>query len=118
MAICLNPQLEYSLVKIPTGEILIVATDLVKSVMDQSGIAEYETVATMFGDEFEYMTAYHPFMNRDSLVILGDHVTLDAGSGCVHTAPSFGLDDFYVCQRYDSIPTDVEMEVSVNARAS
>ena len=116
MAICLNPQLEYSLVKIPTGEILIVATDLVKSVMDQSGIAEYETVATMFGDEFEYMTAYHPFMNRDSLVILGDHVTLDAGSGCVHTAPSFGLDDFYVCQRYDSIPTDVEMEVSVNAR--
>ena len=116
MAICLNPQLEYSLVKIPTGEVLIMATDLVKSVMDESGIAEYETVATMFGDEFEYMTAYHPFMNRDSLIILGDHVTLDAGSGCVHTAPSFGLDDFYVCQRYESIPTDVEMEVSVNAQ--
>ena len=60
------------------------------------------------GDEFECMTAYHPFMNRDSLIILGDHVTLDAGSGCVHTAPSFGLDDFYVCQRYDEIPTGVE----------
>lgn len=116
MAICLNPQLEYSLVKIPTGEILIVATDLVSSVMSESDIAEYETVATMFGDEFEYMTAYHPFMNRDSLVILGDHVTLDAGSGCVHTAPSFGLDDFYVCQKYEQIPTDITMEVSVDAR--
>ncbi len=116
MAICLNPQLEYSLVKIGTGEILIMATDLVRSVMSESGITEYETVGTLFGDEFEYMTAYHPFMNRDSLIILGDHVTLDAGSGCVHTAPSFGLDDFYVCQRYAEIPTDITMEVSVNAK--
>ena len=66
------------------------ATDLVDSVMKDSGITEYETVGTLFGDEFEYMTAYHPFMNRDSLIILGDHVTLDAGSGCVHTAPGFG----------------------------
>ena len=116
MAICLNPRLEYSLVKIPTGEILIMATDLTDSVMSECGITEYEKVATMFGDEFEYMTAYHPFMNRDSLLILGDHVTLDAGSGCVHTAPSFGLDDFYVCQRYSEIPTDINMEVSVDAR--
>ena len=106
MAICLNPQLEYSLVKIGTGEILIVATDLVQR-HDGDGGTDYETVATLFGDEFEYMTAYHPFMERDSLVILGDHVTLDAGSGCVHTAPSFGLDDFYVCQRYKEIPTDI-----------
>ncbi len=116
MAICLNPQLEYSLVKIGTGDILIIATDLVSSVMSESGISDYETVATLFGDEFEYMTAYHPFMERDSLVILGDHVTLDAGSGCVHTAPSFGLDDFYVCQRYKEIPTDITMEVSVDAK--
>jgi isoleucyl-tRNA synthetase len=115
MAICLNPQLEYSLVKIPTGEILIMATDLVDSVMHESGIENYEIVTTMVGTQFEYMTAYHPFMNRDSLVILGDHVTLDAGSGCVHTAPSFGLDDFYVCQRYKEIPTDITMEVSVDA---
>ncbi len=116
MSICLNPQLEYSLVKIPSGEILIMATDLTASVMAECGITEYETVATMFGDEFEYMTAHHPFMNRDSLIILGDHVTLDAGSGCVHTAPSFGLDDFYVCQRYKEIPTDITMEVSVDAK--
>lgn len=116
MAICLNAQLEYSLVRVPGGDILIMATELVDSVMAESGITGYETVATLYGDEFEYMTAYHPFMNRDSLIILGDHVTLDAGSGCVHTAPSFGLDDFYVCQRYPEIPTDITMEVSVDAK--
>ncbi|MGM9594043.1 MAG: isoleucine--tRNA ligase [Candidatus Onthomonas sp.] len=116
MAICLNPDFQYSLVKIGTGEILIMATELVEHVMQESGITEYETVATLYGNEFEYMTAHHPFMNRDSLIILGDHVTLDAGSGCVHTAPSFGLDDFYVCQRYPEIPTDITMEVSVDAR--
>ena len=116
MAICLNPQLEYSLVKVPCGEIYIVATELAASVMAESGISEYEIVASLYGSEFERMTAYHPFMNRDSLIILGDHVTLDAGSGCVHTAPAFGLDDFYACQRYEEIPTDITMEVSVNAR--
>ncbi len=116
MAICLNGQLEYSLVKIPTGEILIVASELVKSVMDEAGISEYEVITNLYGDEFEYMTAQHPFMDRDSLVIIGDHVTLDAGTGCVHTAPSFGLDDFYVCQRYEQIPTDITMEVSVDNR--
>ena len=115
MAICLNPQLEYALVK-ANGEIYIVASELAESVMKESGIEDYEIVATMMGSEFERMTAYHPFMDRDSLVILGDHVTLDAGSGCVHTAPSFGLDDFYVCQRYPEIPTDITMEVSVNAQ--
>ena len=69
------------------GEVYIMATELVDSVMKESGITEYETLATMPGTFFERMTAYHPFMNRDSLIILGDHVTLDAGSGCVHTAP-------------------------------
>ena len=116
MAICLNPSLEYALVKVPCGEIYIVAKDLAESVMKASAIEEYEIVGTLFGDEFERMTARHPFMGRDSLVILGDHVTLDAGSGCVHTAPSFGLDDFYACQRYAEIPTDITMEVSVDAR--
>ncbi len=115
MAICLNPQLDYALVR-ANGEVYIVAAELADGVMKESGIAEYEILATMPGTFFERMTAYHPFMNRDSLIILGDHVTLDAGSGCVHTAPAFGLDDFYVCQRYEQIPTDITMEVSVDAR--
>ena len=115
MAICLNPQLDYALVR-ANGEVYIVAAELADGVMKESGITEYEILATMPGTFFERMTAYHPFMNRDSLIILGDHVTLDAGSGCVHTAPAFGLDDFYVCQRYEQIPTDITMEVSVDAR--
>ena len=115
MAICLNPQLDYDLVR-ANGEVYIMAAELADGVMKESGIAEYEILATMPGTFFERMTAYHPFMNRDSLIILGDHVTLDAGSGCVHTAPAFGLDDFYVCQRYEQIPTDITMEVSVDAR--
>ena len=115
MAICLNPQLDYALVR-ANGEVYIMAAELADGVMKESGIAEYEILATMPGTFFERMTAYHPFMNRDSLIILGDHVTLDAGSGCVHTAPAFGLDDFYVCQRYEQIPTDITMEVSVDAR--
>ena len=115
MAICLNPQLDYALVR-ANGEVYIMAAELADGVMKESDIAEYEILATMPGTFFERMTAYHPFMNRDSLIILGDHVTLDAGSGCVHTAPAFGLDDFYVCQRYEQIPTDITMEVSVDAR--
>ena len=116
-AICLNGTLDYSLVKIPSGEILIMAADLVDSVLNESGIDSYETIVTLPGTYFEYMTAYHPFMNRDSYVILGDHVTLDAGSGCVHTAPSFGADDFAVCQRYpDLFDTSMNMEVSVDSR--
>ena len=43
----------------------------------------------------------HPLYDRESLVIVGDHVTLDAGTGCVHTAPGFGADDFIVCQKYN-----------------
>ncbi len=117
MAICLNGMLEYSLVKIPTGEVLIMATELVDTVMSESGITEYTTLTTLPGTAFEYMTAQHPFMERLSHVILGDHVTLDAGSGCVHTAPSFGADDFAVCQRYPELfDTSMNMEVSVDSR--
>ncbi len=115
MAICLTPALEYALER-ANGEIYIMALELVKSVMERSGIDAYEIITTKFGGEFERMRARHPFMNRDSLIVLGDHVTLDAGSGCVHTAPAFGLDDFYCCQRYEEIPTDITMEVSVDAR--
>src|SRR5699024_8046065 len=53
--------------------------------------------------------AHHPMMDRDSLVICGDHVTLDAGTGCVHTAPGFGADDFIVCQKYE-IPIIVPVD--------
>lgn len=112
LAICLNADFEYSVLKINENENYIVATDLVSSVMEAAGITEYETIATFYGNEMEYWNAKHPFLDRNSLVILGDHVTLEAGTGCVHTAPGFGVDDFLICQKYPEIP----MVVPVDAR--
>ena len=57
-------------------------------VAEISGIDDFEVLATLKGSEFEFMTAKHPLIDRDSVLILGDHVTLDAGTGCVHTAPA------------------------------
>ena len=66
-------------------------------------------MGTLLGSDLELMKAHHPIMDRDSLVICGDHVTLDAGTGCVHTAPGFGADDFIVCQKYE-IPIIVPVD--------
>ena len=101
LAICLGPQFEYALVKVPSGEVYIIARELVKNVCDAAGIENYDIITTLPGSEFELMSARHPFMNRDSLILNGDHVTLDAGTGCVHTAPGFGADDYFICQKYD-----------------
>jgi len=110
LAICLNPDFEYSFVKVPNGETYIVATDLKDSVMKAAGISDYTVSGTMTGREMELMTARHPFFDRDSLIILGDHVTLDAGTGCVHTAPGHGVDDFIVCQKYPQIGNVVPVD--------
>ena len=63
------------------------ATALYEKAMEAAGKAEYEVVASLKGAEMEYMKAKHPFIDRESLVIVGDHVTLESGTGCVHTAP-------------------------------
>ncbi len=110
LAISVNPYFEYSFVKVPNGEIYIMATDLIGAVASAAGIESYEIVGTMQGSELEYMTAQHPLMDRDSLIIVGEHVTLDAGTGCVHTAPGFGADDFIVCQKYPEIPMIVPVD--------
>ena len=59
-----------------------------------------EVVQTLKGNELDRVVAKHPFYDRDSLVMLGDHVTTEAGTGCVHTAPGHGEDDFYVGKKY------------------
>ncbi len=110
LAISVNPYFEYSFVKVPNGEIYVLATDLISSVAKASGIESYEIVGTIQGSELEYITTQHPLMDRDSLVIVGEHVTLDAGTGCVHTAPGFGADDFIVCQKYPEIPMIVPVD--------
>ena len=99
LAICLNPDLDYSLVKVE-DKIFIMAKELVNSVCKDLGIGDFEIIGNYKGNDLEGMKAKHPLYDRDSLVILGDHVTLDAGTGCVHTAPGHGTDDFIVGQKY------------------
>ncbi len=104
LAICVGPRYEYSVIK--TGdEYLVMATDLYENAMAQAEITDYEVVATVKGAELEYMKTRHPFLDRESLLIVGEHVTLESGTGCVHTAPGHGVDDYNVCQNYPEIPT-------------
>jgi len=110
LAICLGPKIEYAVVK-AGSEVYILAAELVEAVFEKAGIEKYEVLKKLPGTAFELMTASHPFYDRDSLVILGDHVTVDTGTGCVHTAPGHGVDDFNVCKMYPQI----SMVMPVNA---
>ena len=109
LAISVNPAYEYDLVKVPSGEVYVLAKELVNAVMQAAKIDTWEVLGTLFGSDLELMRTKHPIMDRESVVICGDHVTLDAGTGCVHTAPGFGADDFIVCQKYD-IPIIVPVD--------
>ncbi|VAX24208.1 Isoleucyl-tRNA synthetase, partial [hydrothermal vent metagenome] len=99
LAVCLHPDFTYSAVK-AGDETLIVAEELAESCMSAFGYEQYETVKTFKGAVMEKMSARHPFLEQDSLVILGDHVTLEQGTGCVHTAPGHGQDDYVIGQKY------------------
>lgn len=101
LAIALHPRDEYSVLKADDGNFYITATALAEKTMRQGGIKEYETVLTLPGSEFEYMTAQHPFLDRQSVIVNADYVTMDSGTGCVHTAPGFGADDYITCRRYN-----------------
>ncbi|MBQ7990274.1 MAG: isoleucine--tRNA ligase [Oscillospiraceae bacterium] len=109
LAVCLGPEYDYAVIK-AGNENYVMAQALAPVAMEAAGITDYETVAVFKGSELEYMKARHPFMERDSLVILGDHVTLDSGTGCVHTAPGFGVDDFEVCKKYPEIGITVPVD--------
>lgn len=100
MAVCLHPDLDYSGVEVG-GEVLILATELVEGCMSTFGYEDYKTIATFRGSEIEREVCSHPFIDRDSLVINGRHVTLEAGTGCVHTAPGHGQDDYIIGLQYD-----------------
>ena len=109
VAICVGPNYEYSVLK-ANGEYYVMATDLAPEAMADAGITDYETVGIIKGSELEYMKTAHPFIDRTSLVIVGDHVTLESGTGCVHTAPGHGVDDFVVCRKYPEIPIVVPVD--------
>ena len=111
VATCLNPNLEYAFVKI--GDAYhIMARELVESTMNGCHIDEYEVLPeTVLGSELELMQYQHPFLDRKGLVILGDHVTLEGGTGCVHTAPGHGVEDFEVCvNHYPQVPVVVPVD--------
>ena len=100
LAICLNPAFTYAVCQTEKGK-LIVLDKLVDSLMERFNITDYKVVKTYQGTELEYITCVHPlYPERESLVILGNHVTDEDGTGCVHTAPGHGLDDFYIGQKY------------------
>ena len=94
LAVCLGPKFEYSAVRVGS-EYYILAKELVEAVIIQvAGIKDYERLGSVKGKELEYVLCRHPFLDRDSLVVVGDHVTLESGTGCVHTAPGHGVEDF------------------------
>ena len=99
VAICVNPELEY--VWVQAGqEIYLLAAGLAESVMKAAKIEEYTILAKLKGADLEGMIFSHPFIERESPIVLGDHVTLEQGTGCVHTAPGHGQEDFEVGMKY------------------
>ena len=100
LAIALHPDESYAVVKAPNGEMYIMAEALVEKVMKIGGFDSYEVVETHSGSFYENMLASHPFLPKTSRLVLADYVTMDSGTGCVHTAPGFGADDYETCKRY------------------
>lgn len=103
LAICVNPDKEYGLYETEKGRFVFMK-NLIPMVQKDLEFEKMELVKSFKGSELEYMTAQHPLYDRTSLVILGDHVTDDAGTGSVHTAPGHGEDDFIVGKKYNLEP--------------
>ncbi len=119
LAVCLGPNYQYTFVKVEdaeskhNGEYLLMAEELVEGVMSAVGIKSYSTVGSFKGSELDLIEAHHPFLDRKAPIIVGDHVTLESGTGCVHTAPGFGVEDFEVCMKYKGM---FEIIVPVNEK--
>ena len=110
LAIALHPDESYALVRNnENGEVYIMAEALTDKVMGIGGVKSYDIVETHPGAFFENMLAMHPFLPKTSRLVLADYVTMDSGTGCVHTAPGFGADDYQTCKRYG-----MDMVVPVN----
>ncbi len=102
-AVSLHPELDYSLIEVKLNghdEYLLLATELVASCMQRYGLEHYTTIGRCTGKHLEFMALDHPFYNKEVPVILGEHVTTEAGTGAVHTAPDHGMDDFMVGKKY------------------
>jgi len=100
LAVCLHPELTYALVSC-NGERLVVADDMVEGIMARYEFDSFERLGTTTGAELENTVLQHPLYQRNSLMVVGDYVTTETGTGCVHTAPDHGVDDFYTGKRYN-----------------
>lgn len=99
VAISLHPEVTYVVAQVGK-EKYVVAEDLLSNVTETLEWSSPEVLKTFKGKEAEYVTTQHPFYDRESLIILGEHVTTDSGTGCVHTAPGHGEEDFFASQKY------------------
>ncbi len=99
LGITLHPDLQYDVVKVDADR-FVVAHDLVEQIAEKLEWENYDVLKTFMGREAERIVAKHPFYDRDILVMLGTHVTTESGTGCVHTAPGHGEEDFYVSKQY------------------
>jgi len=107
-AVCLHPDLEYSVIKLSIDnqeEILVMADALREVCLERYGVVGSQVLGHITGLKLEGLALAHPFYDRAVPVILGDHVTTEAGTGAVHTAPGHGVDDFIVGQKYN-LPVD------------
>ncbi len=100
LAIALHPDYEYAVVKLG-DEAWIIADGLVEEVMAKAEIADYEILARLTAADLEGMKCRHPFIDRESIIVQAPYVTLDVGTGCVHTAPGHGREDFETALKYD-----------------
>ena len=101
LAVALHPAFSYVAVQVSSGEVYILAQGLLESAMETLGIKDYEVLAEVDPKTLEGSTCRHPLYDRESVVILAEHVTLDAGTGCVHTAPGHGREDYEAALDYD-----------------
>lgn len=98
-AVSVHPELDYVVIQVG-GERLLIAEALLASVAKRAGLEEHQIVGRCQGQALEHLQLQHPFYPRQVPVICGEHVTTEAGTGCVHTAPDHGMDDFSVGQKY------------------
>jgi isoleucyl-tRNA synthetase len=120
MGIAVHPEFDYSAIEVSDAEVFIVASELAKTFAESSGFAEYEEIARFKGAKLDRLEAKHAWLDRTSLIMNGEHVTLGeadaeveldvrfenksankAGTGCVHTAPGHGADDFHIGKKYE-----------------
>ena len=97
MAVCINPELEYTLIKIENS-FYVIADSMFESCSERWGVNAIK-ISTSKGNALTNIQLHHPFLDRKSVLLHGDHVTTEAGTGCVHTAPAHGMDDFVICKK-------------------